>query len=202
MHFIELPRPLILASQSPRRAQLLRQVGFEFDVVPADINETSDGNVAPQELAVRLAVQKAQAVASRISNGFVVGADTIVTLDGTVLGKPQTREEAHAMLRFLSGRTHRVFTGFAIVVRPEGYVLRDWEQTAVTFRPLDDWEIERYVEIDRPFDKAGAYGIQDTSALFVESIEGCYYNVVGFPLTRFYVQLRKLIENMKKDNPL
>ncbi len=197
--FFEIPRPLILASQSPRRAQLLRQVGFEFSIVPPDVDEDWGDGEAPEQVAVKLATQKARAVAEKIGKGFVVGADTLVVLDGRFLGKPQNAAEAREMLQFLSGRTHEVFTGFAIVARPEGRVLTDWERTAVTFRTLEPWEIERYVAIERPFDKAGAYGIQDTSALFVESIHGSYYNVVGFPLAKFYVRLKKLIQDLEKD---
>lgn len=197
MKFIELPKPLILASQSPRRAQLLRHFGFEFDVIPANIDETADASAFPEKLAVDLARQKAQAVADQIKNGFVVGADTLVVLSGEILGKPRDATEAREMLHFLSGNTHEVFTGFAIISRPENLSVIGWERTAVTFRELEDWEINRYIEIDHPFDKAGAYGIQDTSALFVESIHGCYYNVVGFPLTKFYVSLKSLLIRLK-----
>jgi len=198
MKFIELPKPLILASQSPRRAQLLRHIGFEVDVIPADIDETADSSAFPEKLAVDLARQKAQAVADRIKNGFVVGADTLVVLSGEILGKPRDATEAREMLHFLSGNTHEVFTGFAIISRPENLSVTGWERTAVTFRELEDWEINRYIEIDHPFDKAGAYGIQDTSALFVESIHGCYYNVVGFPLTKFYVSLKSLLIRLEQ----
>ena len=199
MIFFEVPRPLILGSQSPRRAQLLRQVGFDFEVIPPDVDEDWQAGESPEKVAVKLATQKAKAVAQKVKRGFVVGADTLVVLDGRFLGKPQNAAEAREMLQFLSGRTHEVFTGFAIVVRPEGRVVADWERTAVTFRRLEISEIERYIEKDRPFDKAGAYGIQDTSALFVESIHGSYYNVVGFPLTKFYVQLKNLVRTLEKD---
>lgn len=198
MKFIELPKPLILASQSPRRAQLLRHIGFEVDVIPANIDETADSSAFPEKLAVDLARQKAQAVADQIKNGFVVGADTLVVLSREILGKPRDATEAREMLHFLSGNTHEVFTGFAIISRPENLSVAGWERTAVTFRELEDWEINRYIEIDHPFDKAGAYGIQDTSALFVESIHGCYYNVVGFPLTKFYVSLKSLLIRLEQ----
>jgi len=198
MKFIELPKPLILASQSPRRAQLLRHIGFEVDVIPANIDETADSSAFPEKLAVDLARQKAQAVADQIKNGFVVGADTLVVLSREILGKPRDATEAREMLHFLSGNTHEVFTGFAIISRPENLSVTGWERTAVTFRELEDWEINRYIEIDHPFDKAGAYGIQDTSALFVESIHGCYYNVVGFPLTKFYVSLKSLLIRLEQ----
>ncbi|GBE27255.1 septum formation protein Maf [bacterium BMS3Bbin03] len=196
MKFIELPRPLILASESPRRAQLLRQAGFEFQIIPSNVSEGFRENQSPESCVTELALQKTKDVAEKVSEGIIVGADTIVVLDSRILGKPADRADARKMLRFLSGRTHEVFTGFAIITRPENKIVTNFERTKVTFRPLEDWEIDRYIEIDHPFDKAGAYGIQDTSAIFVESICGCYYNVVGFPLTKFYVQLKSVLAEL------
>ncbi len=192
---------MILASQSPRRAQLLKQVGFDFTVMPAHIDEETVEKDSPENIAIDLARQKALFVSQRVSSGFVVGADTLVVLDGHILGKPCNVDEARRMLAFLSGRTHHVYTGFAIVAQPEGRIVVDSERTAVTFRSLDPWEIDCYIEKDLPLDKAGAYGIQDTSALFVESIHGCYYNVVGFPLTKFYMRLKAFIQNLERDIP-
>jgi septum formation protein len=121
-----------------------------------------------------------------------VGADTIVALDGDMLGKPESRAEAGRMLRRLSGRTHEVFTGFTLIDAGTGGRIRGVERTAVTFRRLDDWEIDGYVATGLPMDKAGAYGIQDRSGLFVDRIDGCFYNVVGFPLTKFFEGLKTL----------
>ena len=191
--FLELPKPLILASASPRRAQLLRQVGFEFQVRVSDLPESIDDNRPPERHVLDLALAKALRVARSVPEGLVVGADTVVVLEGRILGKPADADEAFEMLRLLSGKTHRVFTGFAIADRPSGKTLSEYEVTSVTFRPLQDEEIRRYIELDRPFDKAGSYGIQDRSALFVSRIEGCYYNVVGFPLAKFYVRLREFL---------
>ena len=190
---LSLPKPLVLASASPRRSQLLRQVGFEFSVIPSDIPEPVEDDRSPERHVLDLALAKALKVAEGVESAIVVGADTIVVLDGEILGKPADEREAFSMLRKLSGRTHEVFTGFALVDRPSGKTTSGYEVTRVTFRPLLDEEIRRYIELDRPFDKAGSYGIQDRSALFVERIEGCYYNVVGFPLARFYVYLKEFL---------
>ena len=187
-----------MASESPRRAELLRQVKFKFQQVPSHVTETVKANQTPEEHVRDLALRKAIQVAKQVPNGFVVGADTIVVLDSRILGKPNSVREARKMLEFLSGRTHEVFTGFAIIANPEGKIITDFERTEVTFRHLETWEIDRYIECDQPLDKAGAYGIQNMSALFVESISGCYYNVVGFPLAKFYNHLKSLLIELEQ----
>ncbi|NOY79144.1 MAG: septum formation inhibitor Maf [Calditrichaeota bacterium] len=191
-------RPLILASESPRRAQLLRQVGFAFTIIPANVDETLKPGLSPEIQAQELAFRKASQVARQVPDGFIVSADTLVVLDSKILGKPGSEEEAKKMLGFLSGRTHDVFTGFTIIANPEGKVITDVERTEVTFRQLEAWEIDRYIKCDQPLDKAGAYGIQDRGALFVESINGCYYNVVGFPLAKFYNHLKSLLIELEQ----
>ncbi|MDZ7269797.1 MAG: Maf family protein [candidate division KSB1 bacterium] len=190
-------KPVILASASPRRAELLRKIGLDFEVHPSHIDE-EDGvyHLHPAEMVVELARRKALAVADRYDSALVIGADTTVVLEGVVLGKPATPEEAAAMLARLAGRTHEVYTGFAIVDRPTGRLARGVEKTEVTFRPLRPEEIAAYVASGAPMDKAGAYGIQDFSAVFVERIAGCFYNVVGFPLTRFYRTLQEFCESL------
>lgn len=138
----------------------------------------------------RLALEKAREVASRVSRGSVVGADTIVVLEGSVLGKPRDPRQARIMLRRLSGRTHTVYTGIALVDAATGRSTSFYERTRVTFRNITTTEIREYVRTGSPLDKAGAYGIQDDfGAVFVEKVSGCFYNVVGFPLSRFYVEL-------------
>ena len=188
---INSQKPLILASKSPRRAQLFRQVGLEFRVIVSNVLESIDESVNPEQQVVVLSLSKAQDVADRIDSGLVVGADTMVVVDGKILGKPVSDDDAFKMLRSLSGKTHEVFTGFSIVDALEKKWVTDYESTKVTFRHLSDAEIEEYVLHNNCLDKAGAYGIQDRSALFVERINGCYYNVVGFPLQKFYVTLKK-----------
>jgi septum formation protein len=191
---------LVLASASPRRKLLLRQIGLTFTIEPSSIHERLDRRASPAANARRIALEKATEVASRRKKGIVVGADTIVVLGRSILGKPKHRKEAARMLRRLSGRTHVVFTGFALVDAASGSVLSDVVRTRVRFRRLSDREIADYVRSGSPLDKAGAYGIQDDfGAVFVESIEGCFYNVVGFPLVRFYQRLQEFVSSLNKN---
>jgi septum formation protein len=184
---------LILASSSPRRAALLRQLGLEFEVVPSSVQEDVNGSRSPIRLVTNLARKKANEVATRVSGGIIVGADTVVVLDGKRLGKPHDAAEAKEMLRSLSGREHCVYTGFELLHMPSRESMSDYETTRVKFRNLSTEEIDAYVKSGSCFDKAGAYGIQDDfGAVFVERIDGCYYNVVGFPLTKFYLAWQKL----------
>ena len=184
-------RKLILASRSPRRLQLLKQIGMSPTVMPCDIPETFDPSLTPEENAAALALKKALHVAQTIPEGVIIGADTIVILAGEMLGKPDGPRDAVRMLSALSGRTHTVVTGFALVDRPSGRQMTGTERTDVTFRDLPLNEIEEYVAGGSPLDKAGAYGIQDDyGAVFVTRIEGCFYNVVGLPLSRLHSALR------------
>jgi septum formation protein len=189
MHLI---KPLVLASRSPRRIQLLRQIGLDANVIPCDIPEDFDLSLAAPENARTLALKKAREVARGINGAFVIGADTIVTLDGVMLGKPTDPLDAVRMLESLSGKTHVVHTGYALVDRPSDASVTGVEETFVTFRDIPRSEIEEYVAGGSPMDKAGAYGIQDDyGAVFVTRIEGCYYNVVGLPLASLYTALQK-----------
>jgi septum formation protein len=176
---------IYLASASPRRAEILKQIGLDFTVVTADIVENLTGNPAPEALAASLASRKVEAIASGVPAGIVIGADTIVVCDGKVMGKPSSREEAEGMLRFLSGRCHKVITGLAVLnVSGNAVVDRrvDVESTLVYFHQLEEREIKAYLRTGEPMDKAGAYGIQGKGALLVRRIEGCYFNVVGLPV--------------------
>ena len=190
--FLKLPKPLVLASQSPRRLQLLHQVGFTVEVIPSDIEENSK-TTSPKKFTTDLAIKKAKNVAAKTENRIVIGADTVVVLDQEILGKPIDKIAARQMLQNLSGREHVVYSGIAIVDSDNNKIISDCESTVVSFRELTNNEIESYVENDNPLDKAGDYGIQDRSALFVDRIEGCYYNVMGFPLTCFYLNLQKFL---------
>lgn len=183
---------LILASRSPRRAELLRLVGLRFDVIPSAASEDG-GPQEPVEHVLTMSRRKAEAVAETVAEGIVVGADTIVVVDGRILGKPTDPEDACRMLRTLSARAHHVFTGFTLLETSSRWSVSDFERTVVHFRPLGDEEIEAYVATGHPMDKAGAYGIQDESAVFVDRIEGCFYNVVGFPLAKFHQILKSFL---------
>lgn len=183
---------LVLASRSPRRLSLFRQIGLTVEVVPSDIREDFDPKISATENACRLSFEKARDVGNRVDDAFIVGADTIVTIDGQLLGKPDDAADAVRMLEILSGRTHTVHTAFSLLDRPTNISVTGVESTLVTFRRLPREEIEEYVQSGAPMDKAGAYGIQDDyGAVFVTRIEGCYYNVVGFPLARFYTTLQQ-----------
>lgn len=172
---------IILASASPRREQLLRQAGCEFQVWPSRAEEDNAAALPPDDLVRLHARLKAQAVANEVQPGdIVIGADTIVVLAGKVYGKPEKAAAAEAMLAELSGRTHSVWSGVAVV--SQGQWLVDAVETRVTLAKLTAEQIRRYVATGEPLDKAGAYAVQGRGALFVERLEGCYFNVVGLPL--------------------
>ena len=184
---LRLRVPLILASRSPRRRALLRQLGLAFEVRPADTDEVWPEGTAPGPAVEHLAAEKATAIPA--PDALVLGADTVVVLDGDVLGKPASDGEAAATLRRLSGRTHTVYTGVAL--RAGARLRTHHAATHVTIAPLSDAEIARYVATGSPRDKAGAYGIQDEmGAVLVSRIEGEYTNVVGLPLRTLYDALR------------
>lgn len=173
---------LVLASRSPRRREILSRLGISFSVRPGEVDEDGVKGKDPAELVERLALSKALAVAESRERALVIGADTIVVLDGEVLGKPADSMEAISMLERLQGRTHQVYSGLAVVEVEGGSPARKavgHRVTKVTMRPADREEIEWYVGTGEPLDKAGAYGIQDLGVLFVDRIEGCYTNVVG-----------------------
>jgi septum formation protein len=180
---------LVLASASPRRRELLTQAGFDFEVHPADIPEDPNPGEEPIAYATRLAREKAQAVFRQLSAApekradlTVLGADTVVTLDDHLLGKPEDGADAARMLRLLSGCTHRVITGIAVVTAES--VEAAAEVTLVSFSTLSDEEIDAYIATGEPMDKAGAYAIQGRAARWIPRIEGCYFNVVGLPIAR------------------
>ncbi|HZI18109.1 MAG TPA: Maf family protein [Pyrinomonadaceae bacterium] len=184
--------PLVLASASPRRAEILRAVGWPFEVVPADVDEALRGGESPEDFVRRLAREKAEAVAARRLFGLVVGADTTVVVDGAVLGKPRDEEEARHMLRTLGGRTHEVLTGVALVRAETGRAAVGVERTRVRFAETSEDEIAWHVSTGDVLDKAGAYAVQGRAALFIEGIEGDYWNVVGLPVRLLYSLAREM----------
>lgn len=173
---------LILASQSPRRHYLLKQAGLDFEVLSSDIDESTVSMNDPTAYVQTLACAKAEAIAVGHPKSWVIGADTIVLIDGTILGKPNGQASARSMLQRLSGQTHQVFTGFTICCRASGRQITDTVSTDVTFKALSDDEIEWYLTSDEPFDKAGAYAIQGLGTFLVQRINGSYTNVVGLPV--------------------
>jgi septum formation protein len=187
---------LILASSSPRRAEILRQAGIAFEVFAAPVDEARLASESPTVYVRRLAEAKARAVAgddaATRAPAWVIGADTVVLIDGLVLGKPASAVEARSMLESLSGRTHEVLTGIAVLRLPEGAAQVEQESTKVTIAPLSEEEIEDYIATGEPFGKAGAYAIQGRAGRFVTRVEGCYFNIVGLPLGRLYRMLKGL----------
>ncbi len=180
---------LILASNSPRRRELLARLTSDFSVVPSHVDETERG--APADRAVETARAKARAV-GKTERGVIIGADTIVVIDGEILGKPQTRDQAGAMLRRLSGRPHSVLTGLCVWDTDSDAERTHCEETRVSFRRLDAEEIEAYLDTEEYRDKAGAYAIQGTAAKFIAGIAGDYTNVIGLPLCRLTLLLREV----------
>jgi septum formation protein len=174
---------LVLASQSPRRAEILRNAGIPFVVRAAPVDETPRDGEKPEDYVQRLAEEKARAVEADAAE-TVLGADTTVVIDGEMLGKPVDADDAYRMLELLAGRRHEVMTGIAI--RRDAEVTRDWAVTAVWFAPMTASEIAEYVASGEPMDKAGAYAIQGLASRFIERIEGCYFNVVGLPVSLVY----------------
>lgn len=189
-NMMKTPHPLILASASPRRAELLQQLGFEFRVVHASATEIHHEALTVHELCRFNAYRKARAVAARFPDAWVLAADTLVSLEGRIFGKPRNRSEAARMLKQLQGRTHQVVTGVCLI---HGRARRRSvfsECTEVTFRALDAGAINRYLERVDPLDKAGAYAIQEHGDLIVHEIVGSYPNVVGLPVERLLVELK------------
>ena len=184
---------LILASASPRRAEILRDAGVPFTVLSSAVDETPYPGEAPQALVQRLADAKADLVAARaVGPAIVIAADTVVVLDGQVLGKPRSTDDARHMLEQLSGRTHSVHTGVSLIRLPDAERLQFVETTLVHFSRLTAEDISLYLATEEPYDKAGAYAIQGRAGRFIPRIEGCYYNVVGLPLEHLLASLREL----------
>jgi nucleoside triphosphate pyrophosphatase len=185
--------PLVLASASPRRSELLRNAGIRFLVDPAHLQEAPAEHEGPPEYAQRLAREKALAVFTRHPASAVLGADTVVVIDRHLLEKPTHQQDAARMLRLLSGRTHQVITGVCLVAA--GFERTEAETTQVTFSVLAEEEIASYVATGEPMDKAGAYAVQGVASRWVKRIEGCYFNVVGLPVPRVYRLLREAEAN-------
>ena len=188
---------VILASSSPRRKKLLQRLDYPFDIILPNVDESilaPDCN--PEQYCITLAEIKTNDICQHYPHALVIGADTIVVLGDQILEKPDDSVNAENMLYMLSGKTHQVYTGVCLQWIESNIKHTFAEVTMVTFRKLNKQDILHYIEICPPYDKAGSYGIQDWSAVFVKNIQGCYDNVVGFPLSRFYTELKKLGINL------
>lgn len=188
----EMVSKIVLASTSPRRADLLKQIGVEFEIAPGNVQERPHPDEAPANYITRLARAKVIAVARQREDGLIIGADTVVVLDGQMLGKPIDEADAASTLERLSGRWHAVMTGVALYDIATRQEVADFDKTLVRFARLTSREIEWYVNTGEPMDKAGSYGIQGLGGLFVDEIAGNYYNVVGLPLPLVYRLARRL----------
>ncbi|MDO8715632.1 MAG: Maf family protein [Dehalococcoidales bacterium] len=184
-------KKIILASSSPRRKELLEKIGLKFEVEPGDCEEIVDTDLEPHEMVRKLSREKAEAVARKHNNGVIIAADTVVLMDGKILGKPKSPTEAKNMLRALSGKSHVVITGFTIIDESQRRILSKAVETKVSIRELNPAEIDAYVKSGEPLDKAGGYGIQGLGSVIVEKIEGDYFNVVGLPLSALAESLKE-----------
>jgi septum formation protein len=191
---------LVLASKSPRRAEILRAVGWPFDVMAAGVDETPKASEDAVAYVRRLAQAKAEAIARRLSAGLVLGADTVVVVDGEILGQPRDSHDARSMLGLLAGKWHEVLTGVALLkIGEENRTAVDHESTRVRFGEMSQAEIDWYVESGEPMDKAGAYAVQGKAALFIEEIQGDYFNIVGLPVRLVYelaAELRNQVDRV------
>jgi len=191
---IEANLPIYLASKSPRRRKLLKQINLNFKSFSVDMEEKIKPGEKPSISVKRLSKEKLVIARQKINHGIIITADTIVVLNRKVIGKPKDKKEAKRFLTKLSGKVHSVYTGFSIYNSENKTLLTDYEKTFVEFRRLNEKEIDDYIKSGSPMDKAGAYGIQDDfGAVFIKKINGCYYNVVGLPLTKVYQTLMKII---------
>ena len=189
-------KTIILASASPRRRELLKQIGLKFTVEPSNYQESIDSDLEPHELAKALSLEKAKAVARRHRNALVIAADTFIVFEGRKLGKPRSEAEAREMLETLNARRHSVITGFAIVDTDSGKVLSRAVETVVHLRKLSSSELDAYVKSGEPLGKAGAYAIQGLGAATVKEIEGDYFNVIGLPLSSLTEALKEFGVNI------
>ena len=187
---------IILASKSPRRKQLLKQIDFDFEVVPSQIDEDLNLDLKPFLFVEHYANLKAQNVANEYQNSWVIGADTIVVFNNKIFGKPKDKNESYSMLKRLSGNTHEVFTGISIHHQNKGITHTFHEKTIVEFNTLSDNCISYYINTYNTLDKAGSYGIQDWLSAFIKEINGCFYNVMGLPLAKFYEEF-SILNNIK-----
>lgn len=189
---ISLSFPLILASASPRREDLLHSVGLTFKILPAHVDETYLEGESPGVHVKRLSKDKATVIALQHPNALVLGADTIVVIDGLILGKPKSKKQAREMLQRLSNRVHTVFTGFTLVCSDTGVLKTKVVRSSVQFKDIAPDEMDWYVNCDEPYDKAGGYAVQGKGAYFIKSIRGSYTNVIGLPLCEVLEELKHL----------
>lgn len=185
-------RKIVLASKSERRKALLKQIGLDFEVKESEYEEDMNAMSDPYELAKFLALGKARDVAKCYKNAIIIGADTFVFFDGKFIGKPKDKFHAKEILKNFSGNTHNIVSGFAVIDTKNKIIKNGFDEARVTFRKLSDEEIDEYIATGEPMDKAGAYGLMHRAAVLIEKIEGDFYSVVGLPLNKLHLELKKL----------
>jgi septum formation protein len=191
LHKLLADKDIILASRSPRRAFLIEQVGLHFRQIPSHIEEHING-MNPEEYVMHYARKKAEEIQKKHPNSLIIGADTTVVLNNEIIGKPRDEDDAFHIVKKLSGKCHEVFTGVSVLLRDNR--LTDIAKTKVYFKQISDEDIREYISTSEPMDKAGAYGIQGFGSQFIDKIEGCYFNVMGFPIPLFYKMCNKVIK--------
>lgn len=191
---------LILASTSPRRAQILERENMRFKVISPDNVDEEKTSSDPVDHVLELSRRKVESVSGKVKEGLILGADTVVVLNGEILGKPNDEQEAQRILKKLSGRTHRVYTGLSLMDKTSGRILSAYDCTVVEFNELDQEEIESYIATGEPMDKAGAYGIQGMGSFLVDQIKGNLDNVIGLPMQKFRELLKKIAEATQLEN--
>jgi septum formation protein len=187
---------IILASTSPRRHGLAQQMGLDFEIVPSDYEEDMTMKLSAKDLAMTLSYGKAQDVAKKRKDGIVLGIDTFISYKGEKLGKPHTKEKAFELLKKFSGKKLQVYSGVTLIDCKTRKEIRDFEVSEVYFRKITDEEINKYIKTGEPLDKAGAFAIQGLGSIFIEKVNGCYANIVGFPIANIYKNLSKLGVNI------
>jgi septum formation protein len=191
-----MKKKIILATTSPRRHGLAQIMGLDFEIAPSDYEEDMSKKMKPRDMTIAFAYGKASDVAKRFKEGIVIGVDTIVVFKGKNLGKPKSDDDAFKMLKSFSGKKQQVYSGVCLIDCKTGKTIKDYEVTEVYFNKMNDNEIKRYIATGEHRDKAGAYGIQGLSAIFIKKINGCYFNVMGFPIYNIYRNLGKLGVNI------
>ena len=194
---MENKNKVILASKSPRRADILRMIGIDFKVIPSNIKEKIDGRITKNKIAEFLSQKKAETISVKYPNDIIIGADTIVISKGEIFGKPKDEEESKQMLKMLSGNSHEVITGVTLINEGKGAIKTFSEATEVFVCEIPKNQIEYYIKNFNTLDKAGGYGIQEWFSIWIEKINGCYYNVMGLPASKFYLNLQEFKNTTK-----
>ncbi len=186
---------IILASKSPRRIEILKMIGLKFDILPSSVNETVKIDLKGKSFPEYWSIEKANFISNQYPDSLVIGADTVVNINDQILGKPNNENESKIMLKMLSGNVHEVITGMTLILKNKQILKTFSQSTRVFVRKIPTYQIDYYIDNYNTFDKAGSYGIQDWFSVWIKKIDGCYYNVMGFPISKFYKQYLKIVNH-------